>query len=174
MFTIDGLTWDIPCTIERTAEMTPSEISGMMLDKSYFNDVLGTYMSYTISIAVPLNTRGLYTQIYEIITTPADAHVMTLPYNDDTITITARITDISDVYVRLENGENYWRGIRFTAVSNYPSKEMTLGEVIERGMTPYPPINEAQIGDAYQWTANGWVETTSLPNAELMAFPRGS
>jgi hypothetical protein len=38
MFVLDGMSWDIPCDIERIAEMKASEISGMLLDKSYFND----------------------------------------------------------------------------------------------------------------------------------------
>ena len=52
-FTVDGVEWNIPCTIERTAEITASEISGLLLNRNYFNDVLGTYMRYTISIAIP-------------------------------------------------------------------------------------------------------------------------
>ena len=40
IWSIDGLEWNVPCQIERTSEMTPSEISGMLLDKSYFNDVV--------------------------------------------------------------------------------------------------------------------------------------
>jgi len=159
MFTIDGLTWDIPCKIERTAEMTASEISGLMLDKSYFNDVLGTYMSYTISIAVPINMRDQYAEIYEAITNPLDGHTFVLPYNNDTITITARVTSISDVYVRLPGGGNYWKGISFKVVANHPSKANTLGSVVEAGRAPVPAVAMPKVGDAYTYTASGWVQT---------------
>ena len=37
-FSIDGLEWQYPCQITREAKLTASDISGMMLDKSYFND----------------------------------------------------------------------------------------------------------------------------------------
>lgn len=159
MFTIDGLTWDIPCKIERTAEIKASDISGLMLDKSYFNDVLGVYMSYTISIAVPFNMRDQYAQIYEAITNPVDGHVMVLPYNNGTITITARIASISDVYVRLAGGETYWKGISFTAVANAPSKANTLGSVVAAGRAPVPAVAAPNIGDAFTYTADGWVQT---------------
>lgn len=68
MITIDGYQWPVPCDIEREAEMTPSEISGMMLDKTYFNDVLGTYMRYDVSLAVPPKLEREYDEIYETLT----------------------------------------------------------------------------------------------------------
>ena len=159
MFTIDGLTWDVPCKIERTAEMTASDISGLMLDKSYFNDVLGTYMSYTVSMAVPLDMRDEYAQIYETITNPVDGHTLVIPYNNGTIEITARITNISDVYVRLAGGQNYWKGIRFTAIANHPSKANTLGSVLIPGRAPVPAVASPNIGDAFTYTEDGWVQT---------------
>lgn len=170
MFTIDGLTWDIPCKIERTAEITPSEISGLMLDKSYFNDVLGTYMQYTISIAVPLNMREEYAQIYEAITNPVDGHTMVLPYNNDTIEITARIANISDVYVRLADGNNYWKGIRFTAIANYPIKSMTLGEMVVTGRASFPEVTDPSEGDTYMYTHGGWVPGVTYDDSDNFYF----
>jgi len=172
MFTIDGLTWDVPCKIERTAEMTASDISGLMLDRSYFNDVLGTYMSYTVSMAVPLDMRDEYAQIYEAITNPVDGHTLVLPYNNGTIEIIARIANISDVYVRLAGGQNYWKGIRFTAIANGPTKEMELGEVIARGMSPLPDVSGPREGDIYIYSNGAWTPYTapSYADADNMQF----
>lgn len=166
MFTIDGLTWDIPCDIERVSEIKASDISGLMLDRSYFNDVLGTYLQYTIKIAVPLDQRDAYSQIYEAITNPADGHVFVLPYNGTTVTITARVKNISDVYVRLRNNQVYWKGIQFTCISNYPTKALTLGEVITAGRAPLPDVSNPQIGDEYTYTADGWVSTPTYDDAD--------
>lgn len=170
MFSIDGLTWDIPCDIERTAEISASEISGMMLDKSYFNDVLGTYMKYTIKLAVPMNMKNEYIQIYEAITKPVDGHIFVLPYNGSTIMIAARVESISDVYVRLPGGGVYWKGIRFTAVSNYPSKTMTLNEAITAGRAPLPDIATPQIGDSYTYTEYGWMPAEQYEDADDTAY----
>ena len=63
-WSIDGNAWNYPCTIQRVAEVTPSDISGMLLDKQYFNDVLGTWMKYTVTIAVPKDREEDYTTIY--------------------------------------------------------------------------------------------------------------
>lgn len=158
MFSVDGIMWSVPCSIQRVSEITPSEISGMMLDGSYFNDVLGTYLSYTVSLAVPLNMRDDYNQIYEVLTNPVDGHAFVLPYNSGTISITGRVGNVSDVYVRMANGGIYWKGIQFEVTSNAPSKELSLSEVITRGRAPLPDVSGVQVGDTYTYTASGWVK----------------
>lgn len=156
MFSIDGIVWPYPCTIERKAEMKPSDISGELLDKTYFNDVLGTYMSYSVRIAVPLTDRDTYTQIYEAITAPVDGHSFVFPYNNGSVTITARVQDIADTYTDLHGDGVYWKGIQFTAVANHPTKEVTLAGVIERGRAPIPDVAAPAIGDLYEYTEDGW------------------
>lgn len=161
MFTIDGITWDIPCTITRTAEIKASDISGLMLDKSYFNDVIGTYMSYTIKLAVPNGKVTQYAEIYEALTNPVDGHTFVLPYNDDTLNLTARVANVSDVYVRLPGGGMTWRGISFTAIGINPTKVNTLDTVLSMGRAPVPVIAMPEIGDTYTYTSNGWVKVGS-------------
>ena len=155
MFTIDGVEWDVPCDITQNPEVKASDISGLMLDGSYFNDVIGTYLSYTVKMAVPFDRVNEFKAIYEIITAPVSGHTMILPYDDGTITINARISGISKIYVRLPNGAIYWKGIQFTATSNAPYKSGIAGEAGSRSF--YPPDAGASIGDTYTYTAVGWV-----------------
>jgi len=162
MFSIDGLTWNYPCQIERTAEVKPSEISGMLLDASYFNDVIGTYMSYTVSIAIPLNDREAYSDIYEALTDPVDGHSFILPYDQGQLTITGRVESVTDSFVRLPNGGKYWKGTTFTVIANHPTKEMGLSGVIARGHSPLPEQAEVQRGDVYTYGASGWVKTVYI------------
>lgn len=170
MFSIDGLTWNIPCDIERTAEISASEISGLMLDKSYFNDVLGTYMKYTVTLAVPVNMLDRYAEIYEVISKPVDGHIFVLPYNDSTVMLLARVESISDVYVRLPGGGVHWKGIRFSIIANYPTKTMSLGDVITAGRAPLPNISAPQIGDTYTYTVDGWEPATSYEDVDDTAY----
>lgn len=157
MFSIDGVQWPYPCDITRVAELTASDISGMMLDKSYFNDVLGTYMQYTVKLAVPVTARDTYTTIYEMLTDPVDAHTFILPYNQGNLTIVARVDSVSDVYVRLADGGIYWKGIQFTITANHPSKEYSLNQVLARGRSPLPELAEVSTGAIYEYTSTGWV-----------------
>lgn len=158
MWSIDGANWDVPCTIERTAEVTASEVSGMLLNKQYFNDVIGTFMQYTIAIAVPIGMEEDYKYIYEMLTEPVDAHVFVLPYNDEYITITGRVQRVSDKYYRNVDDGNGWRGTKFTVIANHPSKEMSLSQAIQRGLTPLPIVQHANAGDTYTYDSGAWAK----------------
>lgn len=154
MWSIDGTSWNIPCTIEREAEITASEVSGMLLNKQYFNDVIGTFMKYTVAIAVPVGMESDYTYLYEKLSAPYD-HTFVFPYNDQYITITGRIQTISDRYYRGVDGASGWRGTKFTVISNAPSKTMGLAEVIERGLAPMPMVQHVDDGEVYVYDG-GW------------------
>lgn len=156
-WSVDGIEWSIPCTIERTAEVEASDISGMMLNKTYFNDVLGTWMKYTVAIAVPMEQVGEYSAIYEVLTDPKNFHEFVLPYNDGTITLTARVQTVSDVWVRLKGNKNYWRKTKFDIIANAPTKEATADGLINHGLAPYPVDPDPEDGVIYQYSDGAWV-----------------
>ena len=156
MFTIDAFEWPIPCDIKRSAEVKSSEISGYMLDGSYFNDVDGTYMTYTVTVVVPASMLDTYAQLYEILTAPVDGHECVFPYNGDIVQITARVGQFGDVWRRLPGGAQTWTGLQFTLTANHPTKQMDLGEVLTRGRTPLPDASSIPIGTTYTMTASGW------------------
>ena len=171
MFTVDGIEWAYPCAVQRAAEVKYSSISGLMLDGSIFNDVLGTYMQYTLRLAIPLTDRDAGNTIYEKLTEPVDGHVFVFPYNASTITVTGAIKgQISDVYVRMPNGGTYWNGLKFTVAANAPSKTMSLSEVITRGRAPLPDIAEPSVGDTYTWDGDQWTVAQTYQDADDMYF----
>lgn len=171
-FTIDGITWDLPCKITREAKMEASEISGMMMDKSYFNDVLGTFMTYGITIVVPLGKESMYSTLYEMLTDPVADHSCVLPYNQDVINIVGRIETVSDELYREENGVKIWRRTSFNIIANHPTKTYTLDEAITRGLTPLPSVEDVEDGAYYQYSSeNGWVEIEEpYPDADEVAY----
>ena len=170
MFTIDGVQYNVECSIERTAEIKTSDISGMMLDGHIFNDVLGTYFSYDVKLTMPLRNKGRYATLIEQLTEPVEGHAFVLPYNNDTLQLTGLVVDPEDVYVTLPSGFTYWEGLRFTVNANGPTKEQTLSEAIQRGLTPLPDVYDAQIGDTYTYTADGWEAVSSYPDADTTAY----
>ena len=161
IWSIDGIEWEIPCQIQRTAEMTASDISGVLLDKTYFNDVLGTYMKYDIAIAVPFGMEDEYTDLYETVTSPVDAHEFILPYGQTTIQITGRVSSVSDQYVYMDETRNYWKGFAFSVISNHPTKQNDLGDVVTVGMSPMPTQINIPDGSIYEWDAEDgeWLPT---------------
>jgi hypothetical protein len=133
------------------AEMRSSDISGVLLDKSFFNDVIGTYMQYTVSVAVPLRLAQKFEELYDLITEPVESHVFVLPYGQTTIQIVGRVGSVSDTYMYMDGKRNYWNGFKFTVISNYPTKEQELGDVLEHGMSPMPSTIGIEDGATFTW-----------------------
>lgn len=170
MITIDGVVWSVPCKIVRTAEIRPSQISGLMLDKSWFNDVIGTYMSYTVTLAVPVTLRDLYAQIYEILTDPVDGHAFVLPYNGITVSVTGRVQSVKDELVRFPGDVNHWKGVTFTVTGNHPSKHYSLGQMLIRGRKALPETAMPHEGDTWSYTDGAWVKTVSYEDADVIYY----
>lgn len=138
---IDGIEWNLPCTVERTAEIQASEISGLLLDKTYFNDVLATYMKYDLRIEVPFGREDEYSLLYDkFLIAPVGSHSFILPYQSGYIEVSGRIESVSDVYVRhtttvpveqegggisYEKKESiHWKGIQFSVIGTHPTKKV--------------------------------------------------
>lgn len=154
-WSVDGTEFNLPCNIDREAEIQASEISGLMLNRQYFNDPIATYMRYRITVAIPKGMEQEYVELYEILTNPQDAHFFTLPYNYESINLTARVTNVSDTYVRLPKGKQTWRKTSFDIIANNPSK---LPDGTHYGMTDMPEVVEPEIGSLYEYTQYGWLQ----------------
>lgn len=170
MLTLDGITWPWPCDIVRTSTMQSSDISGMLMDNTFFNDVLGQYLSYEISVAPPISGMDQYRAFYAAITDPVDGHTVTLPYGDSEVTIDGRIENIRDEYVRMPNGKVYWKGIKFTVTANQPTRSYSLGDALERGRTLQPEIAEPLEGDEYVYHNGEWIWADSIVDADVIEY----
>lgn len=121
MLVIDGNDYDdIVVGIKRKAELRASDVSGFLLDGDYFNDVIGTYMSYDVQVAIPKGNEGTYTVLYQTLTDPVESHTFELPYNQGTIEFVGRVNVVSDEYLGDRNGVILWRRITFTVIANEP------------------------------------------------------
>lgn len=156
MFTVDGIEWTIPCDIERKPDLRDSDISGLMLDRTVFHDVIGTYMNYDITLVPNPSQMGDYYALYEVLTAPVPTHEFALPYNNMTVLLLGHVRDISDVYVRMAGGQVYWKGMKFSVEAIHPTKQETLQQVIVHGLPALPDVAEPSIGDTYTYTGSGW------------------
>ena len=122
---VDGFSYGVACSIKRQAEIKSSDVSGMLLDKTYHNDVIATYMQYTIDIAVPRGKEMQYASLYEVLTNPVASHNFVLPYNQGTIQFNGRVEVVSDEYYREINDVTVWHKTSFVVTANEPSKVPT-------------------------------------------------
>lgn len=160
MFTIDGVEYNVECSIEREAEIKNSDISGLLLNGQMFNDVLGTYMTYDVTLTMPLRNKARYAALISQLTEPVEGHTFVMPYDDGTLELTGKVEAPADVWVKLPSGYTYWKGLKFTVTANGPTRQQTLAEAIDRGLLPLPDVLEPEIGDTYTYTADGWEEVT--------------
>lgn len=170
MLIIDDIAYDVKCEVKRTANLTSSDISGLLLDKNYFNDVIGTYMSYQVTLKYPLRDQSRYAELYEALTLPVDGHRFNLPFNQGRLDITARIASVPDQWIELDGGFQYWEALQFTIVANHPSKTMALEEVVSRGRAPVPDIAAPNEGDTFVWTEGHWAKSAEYPNADVLYY----
>lgn len=119
MFSVDGIEYDVFCDITREAEIKLSEVSGMLLNKRYYNDPLATYLKYTITMAVPVTKMDQYAALYDVLTDPVASHRFVLPYNNTFVGFDARVETVSDRYFK-KGGTAVWRGTQFNVIVNDP------------------------------------------------------
>lgn len=158
MIILDGIVWDVTPKIKRTSRVKSSDLSGDMMDGSYFNDVLGQYVDFEVEIGVPwYYNGGKYADFYEALTAPVDGHTLIMPYNEGMMQFTVRVEVVEDEYVRRPGGRNYWRNTTAKFIANGPTRYMDLDEVLTRGRAPLPDLGAGEIGDTWSYTSSGWV-----------------
>lgn len=126
MFTqliMDNAEYNFACSVKRRAVIVSSDNSGILLDGSYYNDVMGTYMEYDVSLAIPAGQEDAYVAFYEAITNPIPYHDFVLPYNNEMTLVRGRVANISDTYMQKNAlGKVTWRNITFTVAESIAHK----------------------------------------------------
>lgn len=169
MFTVDGMRWPVPCDIAREAQIKASDISGMLLDRTIFTDVLGTYMRYTVRFECPFGSEATYDALYELLSDPVSVHTFILPYGPGWMSLMGTIESVQDKWLRMPGGASHWAGATFDVVGANPVKYMTLEEAIERSTVQWPDVEEVAEGDTYMWNGAAW-ELVTYRNADLIAY----
>lgn len=169
MIILDGIPWDVTPKIKRISTVKSSDLSGDMMDGSYFNDVLGQYLSFECEIGVPwYYNGGQYAAFYEALTAPVDGHTLIMPYNEGMTQFTVRVEVVEDEFVRRPGDRNYWRNTTVKFISNGPIRCEELGDILTRGRTPLPDLSDGVDGDYWHYeSASGWVHG-NYPDASDM------
>lgn len=122
LFSIDGKYYDLRITeIQREGSVLDGENAGRTLSGVMDRDIIGTYYNYTINIDNSNCNRTDYDEFYDLISSPTESHVITVPYGQGTITFKAYISNANDTLSYTQEGFNRWKGlsVKCTAIAAY-------------------------------------------------------
>ena len=123
MITIDNNNYNVGIIkITRKATQNMENI-GTTLDLRKHYDIRGTYYDYEVELATSKMRVTDYDNLYEVLTTPQESHVVTLPYGQSTLTFEARVSVASDVLVNSFTNFKKWGTLRVTFEALSPQKE---------------------------------------------------
>lgn len=120
MVTIDGKTYRLRVklgTMRRSFRIEEGDRSGTVKSGEEFRDLIGTYYDYAMDVEPDPAAPEDYDAFFEVISAPEEAHTVTLPYGQGTITFRAMVTSGEDKQRDKLAGITRWTGltVRFTA-----------------------------------------------------------
>lgn len=122
VFLMDGKEYQLEVgELERSFAVTDTEQSGRTADYSMHRDIIGTFYNYTMKIYPDISNLDSYDEFYDAITDPNyESHEMTFPYNQETLTFRAYVSQGKDKLMS-RKGRNIWAlkdglSLTFTAV----------------------------------------------------------
>lgn len=123
LFAVDGVSFAVGVeSLKRGADIADGENGGMMLNGVRKRDICGVYYNYTLTLSTDGIQMEQYDLLYEVLTSPAESHVVTLPYGQESITFDASIESISDELLSAAEAEKQVWGnlcLTFTAMQPY-------------------------------------------------------
>lgn len=123
MITIDNNTYSVGI-IKVTRRATQNmENLGTTLDLRKHYDIRGTYYDYIVEMATSKMRVADYDSLYEVLTTPQESHVVTLPYGQGTLTFEARVSVADDVLLNSFTNLKKWGTLKVTFEALTPQKE---------------------------------------------------
>lgn len=123
MITIDSTSFDVGVIkITRKASQKIENL-GVTMDLTKHYDIRGTYYDYEVELATRKMSLADYDSLYEVLTTPIESHIVTLPYGQSSLTFNARVSVASDSLVQSFDNFKKWGTLKVTFEALTPQKE---------------------------------------------------
>ena len=127
MITIDNVQYDvlIASNIERAFSLKQGGQGATAQTGREIPDIIGTDYVYTVRIEPNKNKYTDYDSFYQVISSPADYHSVTLPYGQTTLTFDAMILSGQDRLTRKVGTSNRWGSLTLQFVPIAPQRTTT-------------------------------------------------
>ena len=126
IFSIDGKEYNVTVPsggIQRSFSVLDTDKSGRSQSGDMIRDIIGTYYNYSIEINTKMLNYDEYDQLYEIISSPTEYHILTVPYGQTTLTFKAYVTNGSDSFdVKGKDGKIRWKGLKLNFIAMSPQR----------------------------------------------------
>ena len=126
IFSIDGKEYNVSVPaggIQRSFSVLDTDKSGRSQSGDMIRDIIGTYYNYSIEINTKMLNYDEYDQLYEIISSPTEYHILTVPYGQTTLTFKAYVTSGSDSFdVKGKDGKIRWKGLKLNFIAISPQR----------------------------------------------------
>lgn len=122
--TLDGLEYDVfVSALSRKARIKESKLSGDVKSGNRFRDIVGTYYDYEMEIATDRLSPADYDALYEVLTAPQAAHIVSLPYGrTGMLEFEAYIQSVGDELKRENDPERAWSNLSVTFTAKRPQR----------------------------------------------------
>lgn len=126
VFLLDGKEYHVHVEeLERSFSVTDTDQSGRMLDYSMYRDIIGTFYNYTMKVYPDISDLDSYDDFYDAVSDPGyESHEMTFPYNQETLTFQAYVTQGKDKLMK-RGAHNIWAlkdGLSLTFTAMEPQR----------------------------------------------------
>ena len=112
-------------SLRRSFRIEESERSGMVKSGEEFRDIIGTYYDYAMDVEPDPAAPEDYDAFFEAVSAPVEAHTVTLPYGQETITYQAMVSAGEDKQRDKVAGVTRWTGLTVTFTAKKPQRRPT-------------------------------------------------
>lgn len=128
MVTMDGRQYRVRVKIKslrRSFRIEEDDRSSMVKSGAYFRSIIGTYYDYAMDVEPDPAAPEDYDAFFEAVSAPVEAHTITLPYGQKTITYQAMVSAGEDKQRDKVAGVTRWTGLTVTFTAKKPQRRPT-------------------------------------------------
>lgn len=122
LFELDGREYDVWVTeLTRNFTVQDTDKAGRTTAGNMVRDIIGTYYNYTMTLDTSRLNVEEYGRFYDVISAPVDSHIITFPYNGETLTYEAYVSMGDDSFSK-KSGSPEWSGLAVTFTAMRPQR----------------------------------------------------
>lgn len=124
VFSIDGVNYPgvNVVSLKRSFSVLDGPNAGRTMDGAMQRDIIGTYYHYSLEIVSDFSSPEEYDQLYEIVSSPQNSHILSVPYAQEMLTFRAYVANGEDELSHRYDGLNKWDNLSMNFIAMEPQR----------------------------------------------------